>query len=67
MLLQAFFLSMLPACVIAGPRLLKLHAATASSLLAPSRKEMAARVGQLTESRQDAVDSVGGRTAPDRT
>ena len=55
-LLQAFYLSMLPACVIAGPALLKLHAATASSLLAPSRKEIAARVGQLTESRQDAVD-----------
>ena len=57
LLLQAFYLSMLPACVIAGPRLLKLHAATASSLLAPSRKEMAARVGQLTESRQEAVDA----------
>ena len=56
-LAQAFFLSMLPACVIAGPRLLKLHAATAASLLAPSRKELAARVGQLTESRQDTVDS----------
>jgi signal transduction histidine kinase len=56
-LLQAFYLSMLPACVIAGPRLLRLHAATASSLLAPSRNEMAARVGQLTESRQDAVDA----------
>jgi signal transduction histidine kinase len=55
--LQVFFLSMLPACVIAGPRLLKLHATTASSLLAPSRTEMAARVGELTESRQDAVDA----------
>ncbi len=56
-LLQLFFLSMLPACVVAGPRLLKLHATVASSLLAPSRKEMAARVGQLTESRWDAVDT----------
>jgi signal transduction histidine kinase len=56
-LLQLFYLSMLPACVIAGPRLLKLRAAAASSLLAPSRKEMAARVGQLTESRWDAVDA----------
>jgi signal transduction histidine kinase len=57
LLLQVFFLSMLPACVIAGPWLLKMHAAAASSLLAPTRKEMAARVGQLTESRWDAVDA----------
>jgi hypothetical protein len=56
-LLQVFFLSMLPGCVIAGPWLLKTHAIAASSLLAPSRKEMADRVGQLTESRQDAVDT----------
>ena len=56
-LLQVFFLSMLPACVIAGPWLLRMHAAAASSLLAPTRKEMAARVGQLTESRWEAVDS----------
>jgi signal transduction histidine kinase len=56
-LLQLFYLSMLPVCVIAGPWLLKLHAVAASSLLAPSREEMAARVGQLTESRWDAVDA----------
>ena len=56
-LLQVLLLSMLPACVIAGPWLLKLHAAAASSLLAPTRKAMAARVGQLTESRWDAVDA----------
>ena len=56
-LLQVLFLSMLPACVIAGPWLLRLHAAAASSLLAPTRKEMAARVGQLTESRWEAVDA----------
>ena len=56
-LLQVLFLSMLPACVIAGPWLLKMHAAAASSLLSPTRKEMAARVGQLTESRWDAVDA----------
>jgi signal transduction histidine kinase len=55
--LQVFFLSMLPACVIAGPWLLRMHAAAASSLLAPTRKEMAARVGQLTESRWEAVDA----------
>jgi len=56
-LLQLFFLSMLPACVIAGPWLLRMHAAAASLLLAPTRKEMAARVGQLTESRWEAVDA----------
>jgi signal transduction histidine kinase len=56
-LLQLFYLGMLPACVIAGPWLLKLHATAASSLLAPTRNEMAARVGQLTESRSDAVDA----------
>ena len=55
--LQLFYLSMLPACVVAGPWLLRLHAVAASSLLAPSRNEMAARVGQLTESRWDAVDA----------
>ncbi len=56
-LLQLFLLGTLPACVIAGPWLLKMHAAAASSLLAPTRKEMAARVGQLTESRWEAVDA----------
>jgi signal transduction histidine kinase len=56
-LLQVFLLSMLPACVITGPWLLRMHAAAASSLLAPTRKEMAARVGQLTESRWEAVDA----------
>ena len=56
-LLQVFLLSALPACVVAGPWLLKMHAAAASSLLAPTRKEMAARVGQLTDSRWEAVDA----------
>jgi hypothetical protein len=56
-LLQVFFLSMLPACVIAGPWLLRMHAAAASWLLAPPRREMTARVSQLTESRWDAVDT----------
>jgi signal transduction histidine kinase len=56
-LLQLFYLSMLPACVLAGPWLLKMQAAAASSLLAPTRTEMTARVGQLTESRWDAVDA----------
>ena len=56
-LLQVFLLSALPACVVAGPWLLKMHAAAASSLLAPTRKEMTARVGQLTDSRWEAVDA----------
>jgi hypothetical protein len=56
-LLQAFFLAMLPACVFAGPWLLKVRAAASSSLLSPTRKEMAAKVGHLTESRWDAVDA----------
>ena len=47
LLLQLFFLSMLPACVIAGPWLLRMQAAAASWLLAPPRREMAARVSQL--------------------
>ena len=56
-LVQVLLLSMLPLGVIAGPWLLKMHAAAASSLLAPTRKEMTARVGQLTESRWEAVDA----------
>ena len=56
-LLQVFLLGMLPACAIAGPWLLKIRAIASSSLLAPTRKEMAARVGELTESRWDAVDA----------
>jgi signal transduction histidine kinase len=45
-LLQLFLLGMLPACAIAS-----------SSLLVQTRKEMAARVGELAESRWDAVDA----------
>jgi signal transduction histidine kinase len=56
-LLQLFFLGMLPACVLGGPWLLKMRAFAASSLLAPTRTEMAAKVDQLTESRWDAVDA----------
>jgi signal transduction histidine kinase len=57
---QVLFLSMLPlglAGLVAGPRLLKAHAQTASALLAPTRAEMAAQVGRLTESRSQVVDS----------
>jgi signal transduction histidine kinase len=54
---QVFFLSLLPLGVIIGPWLLKANALVASSLLAPTREEMAARVGRLTESRSQAVDA----------
>jgi len=55
--LQLFFLGMLPACVLVGPWLLKLRAVAASSLLAPAKAELSGRVGQLTESRWEAVDA----------
>ena len=54
---QVFFLSLLPLGVIIGPRLLKANALAASSLLAPTREEMAAQLGRLTESRSQAVDA----------
>ncbi|HZC61240.1 MAG TPA: sensor domain-containing protein [Streptosporangiaceae bacterium] len=54
---QVFFLSMLPLGVLLGPRLLKAHAQAAASLLAPTREAMAAQVGQLAESRSQAVDA----------
>jgi signal transduction histidine kinase len=56
-LLQVFLLSFLPLAVVGGPWLLKAHAQVASALLAPTRKEMAERVSQLTESRSTAVDT----------
>ncbi len=55
--LQVFFLWMLPLAVYSGPWFLRMHARVASSLLAPTRTEMAARVSQLTESRSVVVDS----------
>jgi hypothetical protein len=54
---QVFLLSMLPLGVLLGPRLLKAHAQVAASLLAPTREAMAAQVGQLAESRSQAVDA----------
>jgi signal transduction histidine kinase len=56
-LVQMLVLGMLPVGVAAAPWLLRTHARAASSLLAPTRAEMAARVSQLTESRSVAVDS----------
>jgi signal transduction histidine kinase len=54
---QVFFLGMLPLAVITGPLLLRAHAWAAASLLAPTREAMAAQVGQLAESRSQAVDA----------
>ena len=54
---QVFFLGMLPLAVITGPLLLRAHAWAAASLLAPTREAMAAQVGQLAESRSEAVDA----------
>ncbi|MGH3158571.1 MAG: sensor domain-containing protein, partial [Streptosporangiaceae bacterium] len=48
---QVFWLSLLPLGVVMGPWLLKAHGYATSSLLAPTRKAMAARVDQLAESR----------------
>jgi signal transduction histidine kinase len=56
-LVQVLLLGMLPLGVVAAPWFLRTHARAASSLLAPTRTEMAARVSQLTESRSVAVDS----------
>ena len=54
---QVFLLSMLPLGVLLGPRLIKAHAQAAATLLAPTREAMAAQVGQLAESRSQAVDA----------
>ena len=43
-LLQVLLLGMLPGCAIAGPWLLRVRAIASSSLLAPTRKEISARV-----------------------
>jgi signal transduction histidine kinase len=57
---QVILLSMLPlglAGLVAGPRLLEAHARIASALLAPTRAEMAAQLGRVTESRSQVVDA----------
>jgi signal transduction histidine kinase len=51
------FLGLLMVGVLAGPRVLKAHAQFSASLLAPTRKEMAARLGRLSESRSQVVDA----------
>ncbi len=55
--LQVFFLSALPAGVLAGPRILKAHAQFSAALLAPTRNELDAQLGRLNESRSQAVDA----------
>jgi signal transduction histidine kinase len=57
---QLVFLSMLPfglAGLIAGPSTLKAHTRVASALLAPTRAELAAQLGRLTDSRSQVVDA----------
>jgi signal transduction histidine kinase len=54
---QVFLLGMLPAGILLGPWLVKAHAQVAATLLAPTREAMAAQVGQLAESRSQAVDA----------
>ena len=55
--LQVFFLSALPAGVLAGPRVLKAHAQFSAALLAPTRNELDARLSRLNESRSQVVDA----------
>ncbi len=57
---QVLFLCMLlagAAGLAAAPRVLKAHALVAAVLLAPTRTQMAAQVGRLTESRSYVVDA----------
>jgi len=54
---QVFFLGLLLLVPTTGPLLLRVHAWAASSLLAPTREAMTAQVGQLAESRSQAVDA----------
>jgi signal transduction histidine kinase len=42
---------------IGGPQILKAHAVFSESLLAPSRTQIAARLGRLSESRSQVVDA----------
>ena len=55
--LQVLFLGMLPLGVATGPRVLKTYAQFNALLLAPTRKEMAALLGRLNESRSQMVDA----------
>jgi signal transduction histidine kinase len=52
-----FFLGLLLAGVLAGPRILKAHAQFSAALLAPTRKELDAQLGRLNESRSQVVDA----------
>jgi signal transduction histidine kinase len=47
----------LPMGIMAGPSTLRSHAPFTQSLLAPTRRAMAERVRELTESRSEAVDA----------
>jgi signal transduction histidine kinase len=54
---QVLFLGMLMLVPVTGPLLLRAHAWAAASLLAPTREAMTVQVGQLAESRSQAVDA----------
>ena len=51
------FLGLLLMGVFTGPRILKTHAQFSAALLAPTRRELDAQLGQLNESRSQAVDA----------
>ena len=51
------FLGLLLVGVLAGPRILKAHAQFSAVLLAPTRKELDARLGRVNESRSQVVDA----------
>ncbi|MCL2585935.1 MAG: histidine kinase [Streptosporangiales bacterium] len=54
---ELLYLALLPAGIIGGPWLLKGHAVFSGFLLAPTRKELEARLTRVTESRSETVDA----------
>ena len=54
---QLVILAGVPAGIIGGPWLLKAHAMFSELLLAPTRKELEARLTRVSESRSEAVDT----------
>ena len=54
---ELIYLAALPAGVVGGPWLLKAHAVFSGLLLAPTRRELEARLTRVSESRSDAVDA----------
>jgi len=54
---QLLIIAALPAGIIGGPWLLKAHAMFSGLLLAPTKKELEARLTQVSESRSEVVDA----------